>query len=116
FGDIHDIGKNIVRMLLENHGFEIIDLGKDVHPDKILEAATKERPDVIALSALLTTTMVEMGTTQQRLKDAGLNIPVIIGGAVVTDDYADSIGASRGSDAAEAVKLAKLIVQKGGKR
>ncbi|MFA4966662.1 MAG: homocysteine S-methyltransferase family protein [Candidatus Margulisiibacteriota bacterium] len=109
-GDIHDIGKNIVKMMLENHGFEVIDLGKDVPPEIIIERAKKEKPNAIALSALLTTTMLEMKVVKQELDAAGLNIPVIIGGAVVTNDYAERIGASYGSDAARAVALAKKII------
>lgn len=112
YGDIHDIGKNIVKMMLENHGFELIDLGKDVHQDVIIEAAKKYKPSAIALSALLTTTMLEMKNITQKLKDAGLNIPVIVGGAVVTEDYAKKINAGYGADAAQAVKLAKEIIKK----
>ena len=111
-GDIHDIGKNIVKMLLENHGFIVIDMGKDVATDKIIETAKKEKPNAIALSALLTTTMLEMKNITMKLKAEGLNIPVIIGGAVVTDDYAERINASYGADAAQAVKLAKNIIEK----
>ena len=109
-GDIHDIGKNIVRMMLENHGFEVIDLGKDVPPETIVQAAKKERPNAIALSALLTTTMLEMKVVKQELSSAGLDIPLIVGGAVVTSDYAERIGASFGADAAQAVNLAKRII------
>lgn len=111
-GDIHDIGKNIVKMMLENHGFQVIDLGKDVPPDKIIEAAKQYKPNAIALSALLTTTMLEMGIVKEKLKAAGLNIPIIVGGAVVTPDYAEKIGASYGQDAAQSVKLAKEIIKR----
>ena len=110
-GDIHDIGKNIVRMMLENHGFSIVDLGKDVPPETIIAAAKKEKPNVIALSALLTTTMVEMGIVQEQLKQAGLKIPLLVGGAVVTKGYADRIGANYSYDAVGAVQLAKRIIQ-----
>jgi len=110
-GDIHDIGKNIVRMLLENHGFQVIDLGKDVPPEKIIEAAKKEKPNVIALSALLTTTMVEMGIVKKELEKAKLNIPLLVGGAVVTRGYADRIGAAYSMDAVGAVALAKKIIK-----
>ena len=110
-GDIHDIGKNIVRMLLENHGFVVTDLGKDVPPEKIIEAAKREKPNVIALSALLTTTMVEMGIVKEELKKAKLNIPLLVGGAVVTKGYADRIGANYGVDAVGAVALAKKIIK-----
>lgn len=114
-GDIHDIGKNILRMLLENHGFQVIDLGKDVPPEKIIEAAKKERPNVIALSALLTTTMVEMGVVKDELKKAKLDIPLLVGGAVVTKGYADRIGANYSLDAVGAVALAKKIMGAAGK-
>ncbi|MBI5699001.1 homocysteine S-methyltransferase family protein [Candidatus Saganbacteria bacterium] len=110
-GDIHDIGKNIVKMMLVNHGFQVIDLGKDVPPEKIVEAAKKERPNVIALSALLTTTMVEMGVVKEELKKAKLNIPLLVGGAVVTKGYADRIGAVYSMDAVGAVALAKRIMK-----
>ena len=110
YGDVHDIGKNIVKMMLENHGFEVLDLGKDVHPDKIIEAAKKEKPSAIALSALLTSTMTEMRVVKAELKKAGLEVPVIIGGAVVNSEYAKKIGASYGQDAAQAVKLARQII------
>jgi 5-methyltetrahydrofolate--homocysteine methyltransferase len=114
-GDIHDIGKNIVKMMLENHGFAVIDLGKDVPPEKIIEAAKKERPNVIALSALLTTTMVEMGVVKQELEHAKLNIPLLVGGAVVTKGYADRIGAVYSLDAVGAVALAKKIIKAAGR-
>jgi len=110
-GDIHDIGKNIVKMLLVNHGFEVIDLGKDVAPEKIVEIAKKEKPSVIALSALLTTTMVEMGVVKEELKKAKLDIPLLVGGAVVTKGYADRIGAVYSMDAVGAVELAKRIMK-----
>jgi len=114
-GDIHDIGKNIVKMLLENHGFKVLDLGKDVAPEAILAAARKEKPNVIALSALLTTTMVEMGVVRDELKKAKLDIPLLVGGAVVTKGYADRIGANYSLDAVGAVSLAKKIVQTASK-
>ncbi|MFA4906030.1 MAG: homocysteine S-methyltransferase family protein [Candidatus Margulisiibacteriota bacterium] len=115
-GDIHDIGKNIVKMMLVNHGFQVIDLGKDVPPEKIVESAKKEKPNVIALSALLTTTMVEMGVVKDELNKAKLNIPLLVGGAVVTKGYADRIGAVYSMDAVGAVALAKRIMNEAGKR
>ncbi|OGC05202.1 hypothetical protein A2276_04610 [candidate division WOR-1 bacterium RIFOXYA12_FULL_43_27] len=111
-GDVHDIGKNIVKMMLENNGFEAIDLGKDVPAKKIIEAAIKEKPAAIALSALLTTTMLEMKHVKEELKKNGLNIPIIVGGAVVTNDFAVEIGALHGEDAACAVTLAKEILSR----
>jgi len=80
-GDVHDIGKNIVKMMLENHGFEVLDLGKDVPSEIILETAKREKPNAICLSALLTTTMVEMEQVGNELKKEGLNIPIMVGGA-----------------------------------
>jgi len=110
-GDVHDIGKNIVKMMLENHGFEVLDLGKDVPSEIILETAKREKPNAICLSALLTTTMVEMEQVGKELKKEGLNIPIMVGGAVVTDDYADEIGAFYSADAVGAVALAKHLLK-----
>ena len=111
-GDIHDIGKNIVSIMLQNHGFKVIDLGKDVDSDRIIECALKEEADIIGLSALMTTTMNEMKIVTESLKSKGLSIPVLIGGAVVTEEYANTIGAFYSSDAIGAVKQAKLIINK----
>jgi 5-methyltetrahydrofolate--homocysteine methyltransferase len=110
-GDIHDIGKNIVAMLMENHGFTVIDLGKDVPPEKIVQAAKENKADIIMLSALLTTTMPGMKAVKQKLAEAGLNIPVIIGGAPVTGNYARSFGANFAKDAIEAVEVAKRLIK-----
>ncbi len=110
-GDIHDIGKNIVRMMLENNGFTVIDLGKDVSAEVIIAAAKKEKPNAIALSALLTTTMVEMNVVKDALAKAKLNIPLLVGGAVVTKGYADKIGANYSLDAVGAVNLAKKLMK-----
>ncbi|MBU0687461.1 MAG: homocysteine S-methyltransferase family protein [Candidatus Margulisbacteria bacterium] len=115
-GDVHDIGKNIVKMMLENHGFEVIDLGKDVPKETIIESALKHQASAIALSALLTTTMPQMEEVANELKSKGLNIPVIVGGAVVNEAYADKIGATFGRDALDSVKIAKEIVKKIGNR
>jgi 5-methyltetrahydrofolate--homocysteine methyltransferase len=111
-GDVHDIGKNIVKMMLENHGFEVVDLGKDVPKETIIEAAVKYKASAIALSALLTTTMAQMGEVAQALKQQGLTIPIIVGGAVVNQSYADKIGANFGRDALASVNLARQIVKK----
>ncbi|MFA6418321.1 MAG: homocysteine S-methyltransferase family protein [Candidatus Margulisiibacteriota bacterium] len=113
-GDVHDIGKNIVKMMLENHGFEVLDLGKDVPSETILITAKREKPNAICLSALLTTTMVEMEQVGKELKKAGLDIPIMVGGAVVTDDYAEEIGAFYSADAVGAVDLAKRLIKKIG--
>ena len=91
-GDIHDIGKNIVKVLFENYGYQVIDLGKDVPPEKIVEAAVKHNAAVVGLSALMTTTVGAMEETIKALRKAG-SFKIICGGAVLTQDYADSIGA-----------------------
>jgi 5-methyltetrahydrofolate--homocysteine methyltransferase len=111
-GDIHDIGKNIVILMLRNHGFEVLDLGKDVSAATIVEAAEKAGADIIALSALMTTTMVKMGETVELARETGLGAKVIVGGAVVSDDYADSIGADGyAPDAVGAVRLAEKLMK-----
>ena len=112
-GDLHDIGKNLVAMMLEGAGFEIIDLGTDVAPEKFVESVSADGVDVIGLSALLTTTMPSMATTIKALEDAGLRdqVKVIVGGAPVTDAYAEQIGADGFSpDASRAVTLAKSLL------
>ena len=104
-GDIHDIGKNIVRTLLENNGYEIIDLGKDVPAEVIAEQARDRDVDVVGLSALMTTTMVEMRTTVEHLRSKGLKVPIAVGGAVVTAAFAEEIGAELyAKDAIQAVE------------
>jgi 5-methyltetrahydrofolate--homocysteine methyltransferase len=104
-GDLHDIGKNLVGMMLRGNGYKIVDLGVDVAPEKYIEAAKTSGAGVIALSALLTTTMVQMKAIVEAVEKAGLDVPVVIGGAPVTRDYADQIRA-RGyaPDAASAVE------------
>jgi 5-methyltetrahydrofolate--homocysteine methyltransferase len=109
-GDLHDIGKNIVAMMLEAAGFEVIDLGADVPAEKFIEAVRRERPHIAGMSALLTVTMVEMKNVIEALKEAGLRdkVKVIIGGAAVTEDYAKSIGADGyGANAVEGVRICK---------
>jgi 5-methyltetrahydrofolate--homocysteine methyltransferase len=104
-GDLHDIGKNIVAMMLKGAGYKIIDLGIDVSPEKYVAAAKENRANIVALSALLTTTMVQMKNVVEAVKGAGLGIPVIIGGAPLTRDYADQIKAQGyAPDAASAVE------------
>jgi 5-methyltetrahydrofolate--homocysteine methyltransferase len=113
-GDLHDIGKNLVGMMLEGAGFEVIDLGTDVAPEKFVDAVRQRQPQLVAMSALLTTTMPSMGITIKALKDAGVRdqIKVIIGGAPVTDAYAKQIGADGYSpDASSAARLAKSLVE-----
>ena len=110
-GDIHDIGKNLVALMLKNYGFEVVDLGKDVPKEVIVEEAIKRNAAVIALSALMTTTMQEMRSVIAYAKENGCNAKIIIGGAVITQDYADEIGADGYSkDAAEAVKLTQRLL------
>jgi 5-methyltetrahydrofolate--homocysteine methyltransferase len=112
-GDLHDIGKNLVGMMLEGAGFEIIDLGTDVPPEKFVEAVRDQGAQILALSALLTTTMPSMKNTIDALNTAGLRgqVKVMIGGAPVTQNYADQIGADGfSSDASRAVATAKGLI------
>ena len=110
-GDLHDIGKNLVAMMLKGAGFEVIDLGVDVGPEKFVEQAKAKGIQLIGMSALLTTTMPGMEKTVAALKGAGLSTKVIVGGAPVTQDYADKIGADGyAADAASAVDMAKSLV------
>ncbi len=110
-GDLHDIGKNLVAMMLKGAGFEVVDLGVDVGPEKFVEQAKAANAQLIGMSALLTTTMPSMEKTLKALKDAGVSAKVVIGGAPVTQGYADKIGADGYSpDAASAVDIAKTLV------
>ncbi|MDF1536977.1 MAG: homocysteine S-methyltransferase family protein [bacterium] len=105
-GDIHDIGKNIVITLLENHGFEVLDLGKNVPSDELVREASRPGVDAVGLSALMTTTMVHMKNAVKALRAAGLEVPVVVGGAAVTQEYAGEIGADGyAGDATGAVKV-----------
>jgi 5-methyltetrahydrofolate--homocysteine methyltransferase len=111
-GDLHDIGKNLVCLMLEGAGFDIIDLGRNVTPEQFVEAVKANSPDIVALSALLTTTMSNMQTTINALTASGLRdtVKVMVGGAPLTQEFADSIGADGyGSDASRAVALAKSL-------
>jgi len=112
-GDLHDIGKNLVCMMLEGAGFEVVDLGTDVSPEAFVAAVTDHHPDFLAMSALLTTTMPSMQSTIEALKSAGLRdkVKVLVGGAPINDAYAEKIGADGyAQDASRAVKLAKSFV------
>jgi 5-methyltetrahydrofolate--homocysteine methyltransferase len=110
-GDLHDIGKNLVAMMLKGAGFEVIDLGVDVGPEKFVEQVKAADAQLVGMSALLTTTMPGMERTVKALKDAGVPVKVMIGGAPVTQDYADRIGADGyAPDAASAVDMAKSLV------
>lgn len=110
-GDIHDIGKNLVALMLKNYGFRVIDLGKDVPKEKIIEAAKEHNAQMIALSALMTTTMRQMRNVVEYAKRQEMDARIIVGGAVITEEYAKEIGADGYSkDAADAVKLAKKLL------
>ena len=108
-GDLHDIGKNLVTMMMEGAGFEIVDLGTDVAPEKFVDAIQEQQANILAMSALVTTTMTSMSTVVQAVKDAGIrdNIKVLVGGAPVTQEFALQIGADGyAPDASQAAKLA----------
>ena len=109
-GDLHDIGKNLVKMMLEGAGFEMVDLGTDVQPSAFVEAVQEHQPTVVGMSALLTTTMVNMKATIEALEEAGLRegIKIMVGGAPVTAAFAEEIGADAyAPDAATAVEVAR---------
>ena len=113
-GDLHDIGKNLVSMMLRGAGFEVIDLGIDVPPEKFVESVKNENASLIGLSALLTTTMPSMKEVIEALKTAGIRekVKVMVGGAPLTQEYADEIGADGyAPDAATAVDMAKQLIQ-----
>ncbi len=112
-GDLHDIGKNLVIMMLEGGGFEVVDLGIDLHPDKFIEAIRIHQPQVLGMSALLTTTIIEMKNTIEAIQKAGFRdkVKIIVGGAPVTEKFAKDIGADGyGPDAASAVDLVRSLV------
>ena len=114
-GDIHDIGKNLVALMMKNYGFQVIDLGKDVPSEDIIRTAEENNAALIGLSALMTTTMQEMKQVIRLAKEAGLPAKIIIGGAVITQEYADEIHADGyAKDAADAVRLAKRLLGLGG--
>ena len=111
-GDLHDIGKNLVKMMVEGAGFDVVDLGTDVPPDKFVAAVREHQPKLVGLSALLTTTMVNMKTTVEALQEAGLrgSVKIMVGGAPVTDAFAKQVGADAyAPDAASAVDLARSL-------
>lgn len=110
-GDIHDIGKNIVKVLLENYGFQVLDLGKDVPPEKIVETAVKEQVKLVGLSALMTTTVVSMEETIRQLKETHPDCKIMVGGAVLNQEYADRIKADfYGKDAMQSVYYAQEVL------
>ena len=109
-GDIHDIGKNIVCLLLENYGYKVVDLGRDVAPERVLEAAQKYGAKIVGLSALMTTTVPAMEETIKLLRKEAPHIKIMVGGAVLTKDYAESIGADfYGEDAMSSVRYAESL-------
>ncbi len=111
-GDLHDIGKNLVAMMLKGSGFEVIDLGTNVTPAAFAEAVKTHNAQLVGLSALLTTTMPAMRSTVETLKSAGLDVKIMVGGAPITDAFAKEIGADGYSaDAASAVELARNLVE-----
>jgi len=113
-GDVHDIGKNLVSMLLKGAGFEIIDLGVDMPDERFVEAAREIKPDILGLSALLTTTMPSLGTVIKKLEAAGLrsDVKVIVGGASVTQEYANLVGADAyAHDAGVALEICKKLIK-----
>jgi 5-methyltetrahydrofolate--homocysteine methyltransferase len=112
-GDLHDIGKNLVKLMLEGAGFAVIDLGVDVSPEKIVEAVKENDPDIVALSALLTTTMAQQENVITALQEAGIrdSVKVLVGGAPVTEEFANKIGADKyTADAASAAEVAKAFI------
>lgn len=110
-GDLHDIGKNLVGMMLESGGFKVINLGIDIAPEKFVAAIKEHNPQIVAMSALLTTTMPHMKDTIELIKEEGLNVKCIIGGAPITQDFADKIKADGYSpDAASAVELCTKLM------
>ena len=109
-GDVHDIGKNIVKSLLESYGYQVIDLGKDVPPETIVDCAVEHDVKLIGLSALMTTTLPPMKETIELVRERGLDCRVMVGGAVLNPDYAESIGADYyAKDAKGAVDIAKSL-------
>lgn len=113
-GDLHDIGKNLVAMMMEGAGFEVIDLGVSVETDTFLQVAMEKKADIIAMSALLTTTMPEMEEVVNAVKEKGLKIKTIVGGAPVTQAFAEKIGADGYSeDAPGAVEVARRLISEG---
>jgi 5-methyltetrahydrofolate--homocysteine methyltransferase len=110
-GDIHDIGKNIVALMLRNYGYRVVDLGKDVASERIVREIERHRPDAVGLSALMTTTMTRMKEVIEMARRQGQSCPFLVGGAVVTQAYADSIGASYARDGVEAVRVVERLIR-----
>ena len=112
-GDLHDIGKNLVVMMLESAGFKVVDLGVDVEPEIFVEAIEENKPDILGLSALLTTTMPMLKKTVETIEESGIrsNLKILVGGAPVNQDFADEIGADGyAPDAGSASRMAKMMI------
>ena len=110
-GDIHDIGKNIVSMMLRGNGFKVVDIGIDSSFEKFIDAVKKENAQIVGMSALLTTTMIYMKTVIEKIKSENLSVKIMIGGAPVSKAFAEQIGADAyGKNASEAVRLAREFV------
>ncbi len=111
-GDLHDIGLKLVGMMMESAGYEVFNLGVDIDSETFVSAVKEHNPDIVGMSAMLTTTMVAMKDTVEALKENGLyeKVKVMIGGSPITDDFADEIGASFAADASSAVKLANTLM------
>lgn len=108
--DVHDIGKNIVKMLLENYGYQVIDLGRDVPPERVVEAALETRAALVGLSSLMTTTAQNIAVTICALREAGASCKIMVGGAVVTQAFADQVGADfYVKDATQSAKVAAQV-------
>ena len=110
-GDLHDIGKKLVGMMLEGAGFKVVDLGVDVTPEAICEAIKEQQPDIIGMSAMLTTTRLEMKATAEAMKAGGLDAKIMVGGAPVDQNFADTFGANYSTNASTAVDLANQLVK-----
>ena len=109
-GDVHDIGKNIVKVVMENYGYDVIDLGKDVPPTVVVDTALKENIQLVGLSALMTTTVEKMEETVRLIKEANSDIVVMVGGAVLNETFAKQIGADYyGKDAKAGADIAKMV-------
>ena len=110
-GDIHDIGKNIVKVVLENYGYTVIDLGRDVPVETVVEAVIREDVKLVGLSALMTTTVVSMAETIKAIRESGHDCKIWVGGAVLTPEYAEEIGADYyAKDAKQSVDIARKVL------
>jgi 5-methyltetrahydrofolate--homocysteine methyltransferase len=112
-GDVHDIGKNLVKVLMENYGYTVIDLGKDVPPETVADSAEKSGAKLVGLSALMTTTLASMEATIKLIHERGIDCKIVVGGAVLTAEYAEKIGADYyAKDAKQSVDIARMVYKK----